>query len=50
MRNYDLSIKSDLISISETYLSFEDKLLMARKRELRQLTANQQNPSGVSIT
>lgn len=50
MRKYDLSTKSDFISISETYLSFEDKLLVARKGELQQLTSNQQNPSGRWIT
>lgn len=46
MRKYDLSTKSNFISISETYLSFEDKLLVARKGELQQLTSSRQNPSG----
>lgn len=38
-----------ILSISETF-SFEDKLLVARRGELQQLTSSQLNPSEREIT
>lgn len=49
MRKYDLPTKSDFV-FQKHIFSFEDKLLVARKGELQQLTSSQQNPSGTWIT